>query len=279
MGDPSHRRRIDSSGIVLLAALVGAALLAVLASGCGGGSGPSESQIRERLEAGVAEVGAAPSLEATANYEVERSGGSGPEPVECLVARVERGPPTKLDLAAFDSGCESGAKGHEVIAIRNRVWTSIGSGEFAPATVDPSVPTGFVNEEARFKRLLAAAEGFEEADGEGTVVEPDGEWVKAPKYLFTAPASSFYDSAEATDTARFEAVLDRDGYLRELHAFVAAKGATAIVTQRYSGIGEPQRIVAPPRDQVSGPVTRIENREEFEAMLGASAANIHGAGG
>jgi hypothetical protein len=255
-----------------LATLVGAALLAVLAAGCGGGSGPSESQIRERLEAGVAKVGAAPSLEATADYEAEREGGSGPEPVECLIARVERGPPTKLDLAAFDGGCEDGDEGHRVIAIRNRAWTAIGAGEFAPATVDPSVPTAFVSEEARFRRLLAAAEGFEEADAEGTIVEPDGRSVKAPKYLFTAPASSFYDSSEPTDTAKFEAVLDRAGYLRELHAVVAGEGAKAIVTQRYSGIGEPQRIVPPPRAQVSGPVTRIENRKEIEAMLGPTEA-------
>jgi hypothetical protein len=255
----------------VLVGLAGAAVLAVLASGCGGGSGPSESQIRERLEAGVAKVGAAPSLEATADYELERGDGSGREPVECLVARVERGPPTKLDLAAFDGGCEGGDEGHEVIAIRNRAWTAIGSGEFAPATVDPSVPTGFVNEEARFKRLLAAAEGFEEADAEGSFVEPDGESVKGPKYRFTAPASSLYDGAEASETGEFEAVLDQDGYLRELHAIVAGKGAKAIVTQRYSGIGQPQRISPPPREQVSGPVTRIENRKEFEAMLGPAS--------
>ena len=242
------------------------ALLALAAAGCGG-SGSSEDQIRAELEAGVTKLANAKSLEASALFEVDdEEEATGTRQVGCLITSVERGKPLKLQMLSFDLNCEGGSESHEVIAIGNRAWSSTEAGSYSAVAIAPGLPAQTNDEVARFKKVFAAADGIEEV-GAGGFIEPDGKAEEGPEYAFTAPASSFHESAGDDEEVEFEAVLDQRGYLRELRVEVGEEGARAIVIQTYGEIDQPLQIGPPDSKDVSGPVVRVEDRSQLRDLL------------
>jgi hypothetical protein len=252
--NPSHRRIKNTAGSLLFATLVGAALFAVLASGCGGGSGPSEAEPRERLEAGVTKLATAKSFEATVLAKLPSEPGAPVRPVSRLAVNVQRKTPLRLDARKYDLRHRGRNETREVLTIDNRAWVAIEPGRWSAATIDPSIPVAVAKGLSPSPRLIAAAGGIEAEPGR--------------QYRFTAPAHLFFGSGAGGGPAHFVAALDRHGYLLRIRAIDESHGSEGAVTETFSQIGELPAITPPHPNQVIGPVTRIEHRREYEALLG-----------
>jgi hypothetical protein len=249
------------------------AIAAALAGGCGGnGSGASEDALRARLETGVAKLARARSLRASTLYQVETEEspaepGQGP----CVNIAVDRREgPLRIELLSFDQSCAGGGEAQDVIIVGSRAWVSNNQPErWAPAKLAAGLPKQLTDERGKFKRLLAAASDIQRG-GTGAYSTPSGDFEEGPEIDFTAPASSFSQvpGTESTDVD-FRALLDRQGYLRELVASVGEGEEGVTVTQTYEEIGQPQGIAAPDRDEVVGPVAQIRSRRDLENLLGS----------
>lgn len=247
------------------------AILAAVASSCGSGdSKSSEAPLRARLERGVAKLARAPSVRASILYQVETEDtpakpGEGP----CVNIAVDRRKgPLRVELLSFDHSCEGGSAAQDVVVVGGRAWVANNRPDrWAPAKIAPGLLKQLTDERDKFKRLLAAASDIRRV-GTGAYSTPAGDFDEGPRIAFSAPASSFSRVSDTESTGvDCRALLDRQGYLRELVVTVGDDKQRVIVTQTYEKIGEPQGIVIPNRDEVFGPVTRIHSRKDLEALL------------
>lgn len=254
-GTPRRKRRAVTVGLL--------AALAFVVAGCGGGGGDtggdSEAGARKKLEAAADKVSGAKSLDLTLGLEIEEDGD--PEPVGCLELWVDTGKPEAIDIVFFGDSCH-GEIANELIAIGRRAWGSTGPDSWREAKITPTLFRELSDEQTDFGELMVAAEDIK--------VVPDGQ--ADERYSFEAPASAFPGSSDLGDLdVEFEATVDPRGYLRELVVHGEEDDAGATVTATYKNINEPMEIQAPHPDEVKGPLTTIETREELDALFGLSS--------
>jgi hypothetical protein len=247
-----------------VAALGLLAAFALTVAGCGGGgdSGDeSESATRKKLEAGAAKISNAKSMRLSLGFEAEEDGET--EPLGCLDLAVNTRKPERVDLSFYETSCANGTETNELIAIGHRAWGSTGPASWREAKITPKLLRELGDEQTDFGQLMAAAEDIE--------TEPDGQ--RDGRYSFKAPASSFPGSEELGDlTVEFDAAVDPQGYLRELIVHGEEDGAGATVTVHYEGVNQKQTIEAPNPNEVQGPVTPIETRDQLDALFGLSSS-------
>jgi hypothetical protein len=243
--------------------------VAVAIAGCGDGSDSGEAGLRARLEEGAAKLEHARSFSASILFQAETED----EPLEpgegpCVNIYLDRRkPPLRAEILSFDSSCSGGQLGADVIIVGDRVWSGDESGRYGVAKVAPRLIDRLPGEFTKFKKLLAAASHIHEGEA-GAYSTATGDFRSGPTIEFTAPASSFSTVGGSGSTeVKFSAVLDRQGYLRELVATVGEEGPSVILTQTYEEIDRPQKITPPDPKEVSGPVTRISSRKDLEALI------------
>jgi hypothetical protein len=230
-------------------ALAIALALGVLLAGCGG-SGSSEGPIRERLEGAAAKTAAAPTLESTAQFEVEA--GSGPEPTGCGEAKIDRAATPKVGLRSFHTVCAHRPPRQETIAIGRRAWAST-HGHWVAFGIPAGLTAELLEEMSKFDRLFGAASDFREG--------PDGDEFDAP--FSAVGAGPRTESGEL----HFDAVIDQAGYLTSLTISGIEKGATLTVEDSYAGFGAPVQIVPPPPAKVTGPHVAIKGEPELRELF------------
>jgi hypothetical protein len=254
-GTPREGRRAAALGLL--------ATLAVLVAGCGGGGGgdsESEAAARKKLENAATKIENAKSMQLSLLFEAEEDGDA--EPLACLELAVDTGEPESVDLVFYEESCANGTQSSELIAIGRRAWGSTGPASWREAKITPELLRELADEQSDFGELTAAAENIE--------VVPDGQ--SDERYSFEAPASAFPGSSELGDLkVEFEAVIDRQGYLRELVIHGDEDGAGATVTVHYDSVDEPQSIEPPSPNEVQGPVSPIETRDQLDALFGLSS--------
>jgi hypothetical protein len=250
------------------AAALTASVFALLVAGCGGGGGggggggdpESESASRKKLENAATKIEVARSMRLSLLFEAEEDGDS--EPLACLDLALDTSKPERVDLVFYEGSCGGGTRASELIAIGHRAYGSTGPGTWRQAKITPQLLHELSEEQTHFGELTKAAEDIE--------VVPDGQ--SDERYSFEAPASAFPGSSELGDLkVEFEAVIDRQGYLRELVIHGDEDGAGATVQVNYQGVDQPQSIEAPSPDEVHGPVTPIETRDQLDALFGLSS--------
>jgi hypothetical protein len=246
-----------------LAALGLLAALALAVAGCGGGGDPggeTESAARKKLEAAAAKISNAKSMRLSLQFETEEDGD--PQPLTCLELAVDTRKPERVDLSFYETSCANGTETNELIAIGHRAWGSTGPASWREAKITPKLLRELGDEQTHFDRLMAAAEDIQ--------TEPDGQ--RDARYSFKAPASAFPGSEELGDlTVEFDAAIDPQGYLRELVVHGEEDGAGATVTVHYEGVNQKQTIEPPNPNEVKGPVTPIETRDQLDALFGFSS--------
>jgi hypothetical protein len=256
-GTPRPKRRAAALGVL--------ATLALVVAGCGGGGGgggdsESEAAARKKLEAAAAKIENAQSMRLSLLFEAEEGGDS--TPLACLDLAVDTRKPESVDLTFYESSCANGTETSELIAIGRRAWGQTGPDSWREAKITPELLKELADEQSDFGELTAAAENIE--------VKPDGQ--SDERYSFEAPASAFPSSSELGDLkVEFEAVIDRQGYLRELVIHGDEDGAGATVTVSYDSVNEPQSIEPPSPNEVQGPVSPIKTRDQLDALFGLSS--------
>jgi hypothetical protein len=256
-GEVSNRA---AGALVLVAAVTVAAFVA----GCGGGSSapPSEGELKARIEAGISKFVEAESgevVETVENTDTTKPHGE-PMTAYCAIARVEPGATPRYAASQTFGPCEGEAETREVIAIGNQVWDTIEPGKWTGGTIDPKIVEEVGHGAARFRKLVAAAQGLHEVSAEGG---------SGTSYLFTAPAGSFFETARNPHLKlTFVVGLDQDGYLQKLVATAVEDPVKEVIALNYAHVGEPQHIAPPPPAEVTGPLIRVETRKEFEALIG-----------
>lgn len=247
-----------------LVALLAMAAFALVVSGCGGSGGgsdsESESAARKRLENAATKIENAKSMKLSLLFEAEEDGDA--QPLACLELAADTREPESVDLTFYESSCANGTETSELIAIGRRAWGQTGPGSWREAKITPELLKELGDEQSDFGELTDAAENIE--------VEPDGQ--SDERYSFEAPASAFPGSSELGDLkVEFEAVIDRQGYLRELVIHGDEDGAGATVTVHYDGVDEPRSIEPPSPSEVHGPVSPIKTRDQLDALFGLSS--------
>ncbi len=239
-------------GATRIAAAVGTlAALAVLLAGCGG-SGPSpEDSIRERLEAAAAKTAAAPTLESSAQAEVET--GNGPEPTGCVEVRVDRVKTAKVATRDYRRVCAHGPATLQVIAIGNHAWAAGPRHDWVAIGVPARLTADLVDEAKKFDRLFAAASDFHEGPGADE---------------FDAPFSAV-GAGPRTESGElhFRAVIGRGGYLTALTVSGVEGEGTTTVKDTYEAFGAPQRIAPPHPAEVASRHAPIKSKPEFEQLF------------
>jgi hypothetical protein len=254
-----------------LVALGAVALLAAAVAGCGGGgSGGSEAAARKKLEAGGAQLTAAESFEVSLLVEIEEEGES--MEAGCVDLGVDGGKPESVYLRYFDQNCSGGSEGRELIAIGHRAWASSEPGRFTAAKITPKVARELSDEQTtELQGLFEAAEDVQSEPKGGAVEESPGEFVDVTKYSFKAPASAFPDSEDVGETSiEFEALLDRDGFLRELVLHGEEDAAGVTVTEKYDEINADLEIHPPRPSEVHGAVQTISSKSDLESLVGVT---------
>jgi hypothetical protein len=219
--------------------------------------------MRARIEAGITKFGEAGSAEAVETVETTDTTKPHAEPMTsfCGIEKVEPGATPRFSSTLTYGPCEGEAEGREVIAIGNQVWDTIEPGKWTGGTIDPKILEEVGHDQARFLKLVAAAQGLREV--------PRGGSGSGTLYAFTAPAEAFFESSPNQHLKlAFVAELDREGLLRKLVATAEKGPVSEVVTLAYAHIGEPQGIAPPPPAEVTGPLIRVESRQEFEALIG-----------
>jgi hypothetical protein len=242
--NPSYSRIRNTATALLAVAVLGGV------AGCGGGGagGESEATARKKLEAGATKVTGAKSLRLSLGFEAEEEGES--REIGCLNLAVDTAKPEKVDLLFFDQSCEGGAEAHELIAIGRKAWGSTGPGSWRAAKITPALLHELSSEQTDFSKLMTNAENIE-ATPEGGAVEEGDHFVDVTSYEFEAPASAFPGSDELGDVkVEFEALLDHQGFLRELSVHGDENGFGATVTAKYEDIDEPTGITPPDPSEV-----------------------------
>jgi hypothetical protein len=255
-GTPQGGRRAAALGLL--------AMFALVVAGCGGGGGGSdpeaESASRKKLESAAAKIEDAKSMRLSLLFEAEEDGDA--QPLACLELSADTRKPERVDLLFFEETCANGTQSSELIAIGRRAFGATGSGSWREAKITPQLLKELGSEQSDFGELTEAAEDI--------TVEPDGQ--ADERYSFEAPASAFPGSSDLGDLqVEFEAVIDRQGYLSELVIHGDEDGAGATVTVHYNDVNEPQQIEAPSQNEVHGPVSPIETRDQLDALFGLSS--------
>jgi hypothetical protein len=256
--------RRGAAALGLLAALV------LVATGCGGDSGGSESSSRKKLEAGGAKLTAAKSFEVSLLVELEEEGES--QEAGCVDLGVDSHRTEAIDLRYYDLNCSGGSEGRELIAIGHRAWASTEPGSYTAARITPHVANELSDEQTtELQGLFEAAEGIEADSEGGAVEEAGGKFVDVTKYSFEAPASAFPDSEDLGDTKiDFDATLDRKGFLRELVLHGEEDGTGVTVTETYTDIDKDLGIAPPDPSEVQGSVQKITSKTDLESLLGTT---------
>lgn len=251
----------------VIVVLLRASALAIV--GCGGGSESGEPVLRRRLGQGAAKLEHARSFSASILFQAETED-EPPEPGEgpCVNVYMDRRrPPLRMEILSFDTGCSGGAEGEDVIVVGDRVRSGSDPGHYGQAKVSPQLIGRLPSEFTKFRKLLAAASDIHEGEP-AAYSTPDGDFEEGPTIEFSAPASSFSSVGGAgSTTVAFNALLDRQGFLRELVATVGEESPGVVLTQTYEEIDRPQKILPPDRKEVSGLVRRIRSRKDLEALI------------
>jgi hypothetical protein len=262
-GTPQGRRS--------LGALAAVALVALLAAGCGSGSGPSETEAREQLEAAATKNTRARSLRASVLFEVEEEGET--HELGCLYLAIETDKPERVDLSYYNLNCSGGSEARDLIAIGHRAWANSSDQpeRWAAAKIAPQLLHELDDEQTDVKQLFAAAEHIT-VDPEGGGVEEGnkGKFVDVPKYYFEAPASAFAGADQDLGDVKleFEATVDRQGFLRELKFHGDEEGTGATVTDEYGEIDQNLGFTAPDPKDVKGPVEELRTRADLDEFFG-----------
>jgi hypothetical protein len=261
------KRTTRGRGLAALGLLL---VLALVATGCGGDSGGSESASRKKLEAGGAKLSAAKSFEVSLQVELEEEGEN--EEAGCVDLGVDSHGTESIDLRYYDLNCSGGSEGSELIAIGHRAWASTEPGRYAAAKITSEVAHELDDEQTTdLQGLFEAAEDIEADSEGGAIEEAGGKFVDVTRYSFEASASAFPDSEDLGDTKiDFDATLDRKGFLRELVLHGEEDGTGVTVTETYTDIEADLGIHPPDPSEVHGAVQSITSKTDLEALLGTT---------
>jgi hypothetical protein len=267
---PKSERPATLLALALAAAVALAALLAGCGGGGGGGGGTSESPAAEaalvkKFEAGATKYRRAQGVRVSLDIHAEVDGDE--RSLGCLTVADQHSKPERFDLRFSETGC-TGKPEHELRAIGREAWVTREPHGWQPARITEAMIRQAQTERTEVAPVLAGAEEIEE-DPESGSVEEGGKTVTVPSYKFKTPASAIPGAAPdvAGVTIEAEAVLDRQGYLRELNLHGSSEGSTVDDTSTFELIEGNLGIEPPPASKVSGPTEQIETPEDLQAIF------------
>jgi hypothetical protein len=256
------------------AAVLALAVVAALVAGCGGGANSDEAALRKKLEAGATKIKTAKSARVTLGFEFDSEGEE--QPLGCVDLASETGKPERFELTFFNVSCEGGTESHQLVSVGDKAWASSSPGKetWTPARITKRLRKELADEQTDVDQLFVAAEGIEEIPDGGAVEVNRTKFVDVPSYTFEAPASAFPGAGKDLGdvTVEFEAVLDKQGYLRELVIHGSEEETSATVTAKYEEIGKDLGVKAPDPSEVKGRVQRIDSKADLDRLFGVPSA-------